>query len=97
MFENRKAALNSITDYAEREYKTDKGGRPEDPFANANPLSTYVVLRGTYYEYNAKGEILLSADVRYTIHLGYVILIANGIYSILILSKYRMLKILFLK
>ena len=81
MFENRKAALNSITDYAEREYKTDKGGRPEDPFANANPLSTYVVLRGTYYEYNAKGEILLSADVRYTIHLGYVNNIASDFNS----------------
>ena len=77
MLENRKAALRQITDYAEREYKTETGGRPEDPFANADPLSTYVVLRGTYYEYKSNGEIKLSADVRYTIHLGYV----NGVAS----------------
>lgn len=81
MLENRKAALNPITEYAEREYKTDKGGRPEDPFANADPRSTYVVLRGTYYEYKANGEIALSADVRYTIHLGYVRKIASDFNS----------------
>lgn len=81
MLENRKAALNPITKYEEREYKTDKGGRPEDPFANADPRSTYVVLRGTYYEYKANGEIALSADVRYTIHLGYVGKIASDFNS----------------
>lgn len=81
MLENRKAALNPITEYEEREYKTDKGGRPEDPFANADPRSTYVVLRGTYYEYKANGEIALSADVRYTIHLGYVRKVASDFNS----------------
>ncbi|WP_298549941.1 fimbrial protein [uncultured Parabacteroides sp.] len=81
MLENRKAALNPIDDYAEREHKKDKGGRPEDPFFNADPLSTYVVLRGTYYEYKSNGEIKLSADVRYTIHLGYVNKVASDFNS----------------
>lgn len=71
MLENRKDALSSITEYNQREYKSETGGGPDDPFVNADPRSTYVVLKGTYYEYQPGGEIKLSADVRYTIHLGY--------------------------
>lgn len=72
MMENRKDALNQIADYKERERenKTEEG--LNTTYKNADPLSTYVVLRGTYYEYKANGEIAKSADVRYTIHLGYV-------------------------
>lgn len=91
MNENRKAPKKQITDkeatergkslYALREYKTEQGGRPEDPFAYANAYATYVVLTGTFYQYDSKHELIRSAEVRYTIHLGYLQNVANDFNS----------------
>lgn len=74
MNENRKDVKEKVPsdEYKWREYKTTEGGRPEQPFKYADDRSTYVVLRGSYYKYDEYGKLVVSADVRYTIHLGYV-------------------------
>ena len=72
MTENRKKPKKELTEYKQREYKTDKGGGPEQPFAYANDYATYVVLTGSYSQYDANHELVRSAEVQYTIHLGYL-------------------------
>ncbi|WP_459188619.1 fimbrial protein [Parabacteroides sp. APC149_11_2_Y6] len=81
MMENRKSALNEISEYSERERQEKDEAGLNGAFLNANPLSTYVVLSGTYYEYKDNGEIKMSAEVRYTIHLGYVNKVASDFKS----------------
>lgn len=67
MYENRKNAIESLSDYndRERQYKNEAGLNGE--FMYADPKATYVVLTG---DYSDGGKV--SAVVRYTIHLGYV-------------------------
>ena len=76
MFENRKRALNAINDYAERErqYKDPNNGRNGD-YINAHKYATYVEMIGSYYEkyLDESGDLKeKTAEVKYTIHLGYV-------------------------
>lgn len=72
MFENRKKALDEPKDYNDRErQKKDAAGLNGD-YLYADPLAGYVVLTGTYYEYDENHNLKKSADVKYTIHLGYV-------------------------
>ncbi|MCL3850520.1 DUF4906 domain-containing protein [Parabacteroides sp. GYB001] len=79
MAENMREALNPIKDYQEREKqkKTDTGELvPEKEwnyvengaFENVEAEATYVVMTGTYVEEASN----LRAEVRYTVHLGYV-------------------------
>ena len=84
MNENRKPAKEwpaGSTDYNLREYKTAQGGGPDVPFKYADPYATYVILRGSFYEYDHSGKLLVSADVRYTIHLGYLCCVASDFNS----------------
>lgn len=76
MFENRKRALNNITDYAERERqeKNASTGRNEE-YINAHKYSTYVEMTGSYFEkyLDESGDLKeKTAEVKYTIHLGFV-------------------------
>ena len=76
MFENRKRALNNITDYAERERqeKNASTGRNEE-YINAHKYSTYVEMTGSYFEkyLDENGDLKeKTAEVKYTIHLGFV-------------------------
>ncbi|RHR53959.1 DUF4906 domain-containing protein [Parabacteroides sp. AF17-28] len=79
MWENRKSATG-LSQYRDRELQ-DKAADDSHPgyvengaFVNAPEYSTYVVLTGDYYEkYTENGlEKERTADVTYTIHLGYV-------------------------
>lgn len=81
MSENRKPAKEEINDYAlrEKQEKDEKG--LNGAYLYADPRSTYVVIRGTYYEYDNEKKIKTSADVRYTIHLGYVNNVASDFNS----------------
>lgn len=72
MFENRKKALGEPKGYEDRErQKKDVNGMNGD-YLYADPLAGYVVLTGSYYEYDKNHDLKKSADVKYTIHLGYV-------------------------
>ena len=74
MPENKKTPLQSVTDYAQRdawdttEGLDDKGNRT---FTNANANSTYVEMTGTV-SYQDNEGMLVNADVRFIVHLGYV-------------------------
>lgn len=87
MAENMRNALNFITHYNEREEQEkidtkdkipDKTGYYVDngAFLNVEPEATYVVMTGSYTEGNN-----LRAEVRYTIHLGYVNQVATDFAS----------------
>ena len=78
MAENMRNALNPISHYNEREKQEEIDTKDEIPdktgnyvdnraFLNVEPEATYVVMTGSYTEGNN-----LRAEVRYTIHLGYV-------------------------
>lgn len=80
MFENRKPALREITDYQERERqekepvagsnKTQNGA-----YINAHKYATYIEMIGSYYESyeDTDGSVKeRTAEVKYTIHLGYL-------------------------
>lgn len=80
MFENRKPALREITDYQERERqekelvagsnKTNNGA-----YINAHKYATYIEMTGSYYEKYTDtdgSEKERTAEVKYTIHLGYL-------------------------
>lgn len=73
MFENRKRALNNITDYAERERQKKGATGLNGDYVNAHKFATYVEIVGSFYEQyeenGAKKE--KTAEVKYTIHLGY--------------------------
>ena len=74
MPENKKTPLQSVTDYAQRdawdttEGLDEKGNRT---FTNANANSTYVEMTGTV-SYQDNEGMLVNADVRFIVHLGYV-------------------------
>lgn len=74
MPENKKTPLQSVSDYAQRDaWDTqagldDKGNRT---FTNANANSTYVEMTGTV-SYQENEGMLVNADVRFIVHLGYV-------------------------
>ena len=74
MPENKKTPLQSVSDYAQRDaWDTqagldDKGNRT---FTNANANSTYVEMTGTV-SYQDNEGMLVNADVRFIVHLGYV-------------------------
>ena len=73
MFENRKRALNEINDYAERERQEKKPTNGD--YINAHKYATYVEMIGSYSEQYTDEEGALkekTAEVKYTIHLGYV-------------------------
>lgn len=80
MFENRKPALREITDYQERE-RQEKGAvagsnkTSNGAYINAHRYATYIEMIGSYYESyeDADGSIKeRTAEVKYTIHLGYL-------------------------
>lgn len=72
MFENRKKALGQPKDYNDRERQEKDADGLNGDYVYADPLAGYVVLTGSYYEYDKNHNLQLSADVKYTIHLGYV-------------------------
>lgn len=75
MFENRKRALNSISDYAERERQAKDATGKNGEYINAHKYATYVEMVGSYAEKytDASGESKeKTAEVKYTIHMGYV-------------------------
>lgn len=76
MFENRKRALNEISDYAERERQDKSNNGLNGDYVNAHKYATYVEMVGSYFEqYTTDGSDDVkekTAEVKYTIHLGYV-------------------------
>lgn len=74
MPENKKTPLQSVTDYAQRDaWDTGKGldDNGNRTFTNANANSTYVEMTGTV-SYQDNEGMLVNADVRFIVHLGYV-------------------------
>lgn len=74
MPENKKTPLQSVSDYAQRDaWDTGKGldDNGNRTFANANANSTYVEMTGTL-SYVDNDNMLVNADVRFIIHLGYM-------------------------
>lgn len=78
MPENKKAPLKKISstsdanaDYAGREAWSDEDDKGDKKFTNANANSTYVEMTGTLSYKDSEGQ-QVSADVRFTVHLGYV-------------------------
>ncbi|RKU67961.1 DUF4906 domain-containing protein [Parabacteroides sp. AF17-3] len=75
MFENRKRALNQITDYNERERQQKDGNGKNGDYVNAHKYATYVEMIGSYYEQYLGDDGTLkekTAEVKYTIHLGFL-------------------------
>ncbi|MBC8616593.1 DUF4906 domain-containing protein [Parabacteroides faecis] len=75
MFENRKRALNKITDYNERERQQKDGSGKNGDYVNAHKYATYVEMIGSYYEQYLGDDGTLkekTAEVKYTIHLGFL-------------------------
>lgn len=77
MPENKKTPLKEITftgdantDYAAREAWNGEDEKGDKKFTNANVNSTYVEMTGTLSYKDNNGE-QVSADVRFTVHLGY--------------------------
>lgn len=74
MPENKKTPIKSVSEYAQRdawdttEGLDDNGNRT---FTNANAHSTYVEMTGTV-SYQDNEGMLVNADVRFIVHLGYV-------------------------
>lgn len=74
MPENKKTPLQSVSDYAQRDaWNTGKGldDNGNRTFTNANANSTYVEMTGTL-SYVDNNNMLVNADVRFIIHLGYM-------------------------
>lgn len=75
MFENRKRALNQIADYNERERQQKDGNGKNGDYVNAHKYATYVEMIGSYYEQYLGDDGTLkekTAEVKYTIHLGFL-------------------------
>lgn len=74
MFENRKPAKATPRDYNDRERQDKNNGGKNGDYTYAHKYATYVEIVGSYYEkYEENGEPKdKSAEVKYTIHLGYV-------------------------
>lgn len=75
MFENRKPAKEGMPDdYNERERQNKDSEGKNGDYTYAHKYATYVEIVGSYYEkYEENGESKdKSAEVKYTIHLGYV-------------------------
>lgn len=77
MPENKKTPLKEIAptgdtnaDYAGREAWSGEDDKGDKKFTNANANSTYVEMTGTLSYKDSKGQ-QVSADVRFTVHLGY--------------------------
>lgn len=77
MPENRKAPQKQITQvegertlYAQRESWSQEDENGDKIFTNANANSTYVEMTGTLSYVDSKG-LQVSADVRFTVHLGF--------------------------
>ncbi len=77
MPENKKSPLKEIvstsdpsTDYAGREAWSGEDDKGDKQFTNANANSTYVEMTGTLSYRDNDGQ-QVSADVRFTVHLGY--------------------------
>lgn len=66
MYENRKAPLRSTDNYNDRERQEKDANGLNGNFIYADPKATYVVLTGDYSDGDKT-----TAQVRYTIHLGY--------------------------
>lgn len=74
MPENKKTPINQVQDYAQRDaWDTGKGldDNGNRTFTNANANSTYVEMTGTL-SYVDNNNMLVNADVRFIIHLGYM-------------------------
>lgn len=77
MLENRKTPIKNITDYQQREQQ-EKIPNPNNNFVTngsfiyAHPHSAYVEMTGSYYETNNDGKIIKGAEVKYTVHMGFV-------------------------
>lgn len=71
MFENRKEAINNGRSYEDRE-KQEKLGSANGDYIYAHKYATYVEMTGTYNEFDEKGVLGRSGEVKYTVHLGYV-------------------------
>lgn len=74
MFENRKPAKGMPDDYNERERQNKDSEGKNGDYKYAHKYATYVEIVGSYYEkYEENGEPKdKTAEVKYTIHLGYV-------------------------
>lgn len=75
MFENRKRALHDINNYSERERQNKDGNGKNGDYKNAHKYATYVEMIGSYYEqyYGDDGSLKeKTAEVKYTIHLGFL-------------------------
>lgn len=77
MPENKKTPLKEIAstgdtnaDYAGREAWSGEDDKGDKKFTNANANSTYVEMTGTLSYKDSEGQ-QVSADVRFTVHLGY--------------------------
>ena len=77
MYENRKTAIKTPADYNDRERQDKNDTGLNGDFTYADPYATYVVLTGDYSDGDKT-----SAEVRYTIHLGYVNDIASDFSSL---------------
>lgn len=74
MPENKKSPLQSVSDYAQRDAWDTKEGLDDNGdriFTNANANSTFVEMTGTI-SYVDGENMLVNADVRFIVHLGYV-------------------------
>lgn len=74
MPENKKAPLQSVSDYPSRDaWDTEKGldDNGNRTFTNANANSTYVEMTGTISYINGE-NMLVNAAVRFIVHLGYL-------------------------
>lgn len=69
MPENKKTPKNSVDNYYDRDAWTKEGGSRS--FTNANDNSTYVEITGTVSYVDGK-NMLVNAEVRLIVHLGYV-------------------------
>lgn len=74
MPENKKTPINQVQDYAQRDAWDTQTGLDDNgnrTFTNANANSTYVEMTGTV-SYQDNAGMLVNADVRFIVHLGYV-------------------------
>lgn len=75
MQENRKEPINlGISTYSDREKQNKKADKTNGDYIYADPNATYVEITGSYIGYTdaSKQKVRTTAEVKYTIHLGYV-------------------------
>lgn len=71
MPENQKKPKQDVENYADRDSWEGTDEQGNRTFTNANPNSTYVEMTGTLSYQDGK-NMLVNADVRFIVHLGYV-------------------------